>query len=691
MRLFLQRQNFPVPKYTLYKDNVEEFLDQLPKFSGPVALDLETSGLDPFSEDAYIRSISLSNTTDHCIAADLNSFSKDQLDKLWAWVKNYNPGFLIHNAVFDKSWLEIHGKGCNVYRCTSVMFRITSNEGYAGQRWRLDDAILEVLGWDELNNIELNAALDKHKLSKGDMHKLDWEDLGKYSALDAGATYQLYDYIVNRLSKSPFNSAVTSYLDNEIASMIQVIVEQYIHGIYLDLEALEQANKELTQECVDLGEEFIQQSGVKEAIEDYNKEYVDKRRFNKHKPLTASGEPSKNWLKHEEKIKKLEETNHFNIDSPLQIGWLFYEKLKKPVVRWTKHKIKAKRKPSTDKDTLPLLGKESKPLLKYRKSRDIKKFITILNNVRKDFVIHPFLTISGAVTGRLTGGLQEASADGKKGKSVNMQNIVKDVRVQGAMIAPKGYKIIYMDFSSLEPHVLCEFSQDERLRELYLNNSAHDIYLWFGANTTFFGPTVRPKYPENIQKAQVKEAKNLFKDLRPALKIAVLGLGYMMGARSLMRDINSLTDLVMSYKEAQLTFFEYKKFFPGVERFVKKLDILFTENDERYILNGRGRPLFTNVDNKRLLCNKFVQSTGHDITQLLIHFILQERNKRGFHLIPYDVDKHDSTAWIFKEGQEEEAIDIYKTALNKLNDLVGWEVKFKGDIKIEDNLGAFLD
>ncbi len=693
MRLFLSKHDFPIPKYRIYNHkDFGFFFKELEKLSGPLALDLETSGLDPFLPESYIRSVSISGSTDECMALDLKDLPDRVKARFWDWASSYQSGFVMHNAVFDATWCQLHGKKVKVHRCTSVMFRNVCNEGYPGQKWGLKVAMEEILGWSEVNTYKLDNWLEENKLGKGGMCKAPWAILGPYNALDAGATYQLYSHITSSIISNHNFNAIEDYWNNEIADMIDVIIEQYIHGLYVDMNGLRKSLEELTLEVEAKCNKFLSQPTIAHHIEEYNRQFIERMSVNKHSQYTSKGEVNLNWEKHNKKVEALKTQQHFNLNSNDHLKWLFFDRLKKQPVRFVEQKKDGRKiktnNPSVDKKALPLLGEETRPLLDYRKSRGVLEDLQSIENTQIDGVLHPFLTIAGTVTGRLAGSYKDGDS-----RKFNIQNIVNDKRVYNCLVAPEGWKIIYMDFASLEPHVLCEFSKDARLRALYLEGKPHDLYLWFGANTTLFGPMLKDYPNTNPTKEIIKELKKKHHELRKALKIIVLGLGYNMGEKKLMEDVNDQTDLTITIRDARRIKHEYFRFFPGVTRFIEKLDQLYIQNDEKYIINGRGRPLFTLMDDRSKLCNKFIQSTGHDITQIMISRIYNNRKNLPFKLIPYDVDKHDSTAWIFPDTKENEelAVKVYKQSLQELNEMIPWEVKMSGEIKTGRRLGDFLD
>ncbi len=695
MRLFLTPTQYKIPDYFIFESKeFSQFFSIIQSFKGPVALDLETSGLSPFLSTSYIRSISLTDNIHRCYAIDIKDLSTNNWIKLWTWLSQYEPGFLMHNALFDSTWCQLHGKPIKTHRCTSVMFRNLANEGYTGQSWRLKIAMTEILGWDYPNNTKLTEFLKSVKLGPGDMHLAPWDILGPYNALDAGATYQLYHYMTTKLQNESFKDQLESYWNFEIEAMIDMVRRQYVLGLNVNKEHLISSYKAFTDKMDGQLSTFFNQDNIKDAIVKFN-EFQRSQVINTHSQFLKNGDISKQWLKKQELIESIKNTNFFNTDSNKHLQWLFFDELQITPVRYVEKKIHGRRvstdNPSVDKKALPLLGSITKPLLTYRKERDKRKFIkTIENASQEDGKIHPFLTIAGTITGRLAGSMQD-----NEGKSVriNLQNIAKDPLIHKCIEAPIGYKIIYTDFSSLEPHVLCEWSKDVKLRALYLNDSPHDIYLWYGANTTYFGPIIRPDYPEEATKEIVAQAKKKHSKLRHALKIIVLGVGYNMGWYKLMTDINNLTEYKLSEKEAKLLRKEYFKFFPGVKDLIEKLNDQYSQNSSNYIINPRGRPMFTHSKDQDKLLNKFIQSGGHDCTQLFIYLLRETLKDYSIEFHPYDIDKHDSICGIFPDTVENELlmVKIYKETYDKLNMILGWETKLKGSIKLGYNMADFLD
>ncbi len=146
----------------------------------------------------------------------------------------------------------------------------------------------------------------------------------------------------------------------------------------------------------------------------------------------------------------------FNLNSPKQIGEIFFDKLKLPIVKKTPSGA-----PSTDEEVLQKLAEDyplPKMLLEYRgiaklKSTYTDKLPKMINPATGR--VHTNYAQAVAVTGRL------ASND------PNLQNIpirtAEGRRVREAFIAPPGSVIVSADYSQIELRIMAHISGDANL------------------------------------------------------------------------------------------------------------------------------------------------------------------------------------------------------------------------------------
>ncbi len=170
---------------------------------------------------------------------------------------------------------------------------------------------------------------------------------------------------------------------------------------------------------------------------------------------TQSNDLGKRMLKIESAAYELAE-QPFNLNSPKQIGEIFFEKLKLPVVKKTPSGA-----PSTDEEVLQKLAEDyplPKVLLEYRglsklKSTYTDKLPKMINPHTGR--VHTNYGQAIAITGRL------ASND------PNLQNIPirtsEGRRIREAFVAAPGNVIVSADYSQIELRIMAHISEDENM------------------------------------------------------------------------------------------------------------------------------------------------------------------------------------------------------------------------------------
>ena len=146
----------------------------------------------------------------------------------------------------------------------------------------------------------------------------------------------------------------------------------------------------------------------------------------------------------------------FNLNSPKQIGEIFFDKLKLPVVKKTPSGT-----PSTDEEVLQKLAEDyplPKILLDYRSLSKLKSTYTdklpkMVNPVSGR--VHTNYAQAVAVTGRLAS------------NEPNLQNIpvrtAEGRRIREAFVAPEGSVIVSADYSQIELRIMAHISGDASL------------------------------------------------------------------------------------------------------------------------------------------------------------------------------------------------------------------------------------
>lgn len=130
--------------------------------------------------------------------------------------------------------------------------------------------------------------------------------------------------------------------------------------------------------------------------------------------------------------------------------------------------------------------------------------------------------------------------------------------IRAGFIAPKGYKIVNADFSSLEPVCFSEMSGEEKIKDIF--RKGHDLYSTVAIDVN----NLHDEYSAD------KKAPNYLKELRPEVrqlwKVPTLGIVYGMEEARLRQAIGC------SWKEANKIITDYKNTYPNLKKYMWKCD-----------------------------------------------------------------------------------------------------------------------
>ena len=228
----------------------------------------------------------------------------------------------------------------------------------------------------------------------------------EYSAEDADVTLRVHQCLYPQVQAEAGLEYV--YRRIELPAR-EVLFRMERTGVLIDAALLEAQSRELGQKMMEL----------------------------EHKAYSEAGQP-------------------FNLNSPKQIGEIFFERLQLPVLKKTPSGA-----PSTDEEVLERLAADyplPKTLLEYRALTKLKSTYTdklprMVNPATGR--VHTNYAQATAVTGRL------ASTD------PNLQNIpvrtMEGRRIREAFIAPPGCVIVSADYSQIELRIMAHISRDENL------------------------------------------------------------------------------------------------------------------------------------------------------------------------------------------------------------------------------------
>jgi DNA polymerase-1 len=307
-----------------------------------------------------------------------------------------------------------------------------------------------------------------------------------YSAEDADITLRLHRVLYPRIAADAKLEFVYRSIEMPVR---EVLFRMERNGVLIDAAALERHGRELGQRMIEL----------------------------EQKAHAEAGQP-------------------FNLNSPKQIGEIFFERLKLPVVKKTPSGA-----PSTDEEVLERLALDyplPKTLLEYRALSKLKSTYTDklprMVNPRTGRV-HTNYGQATAVTGRL------ASND------PNLQNIpvrtAEGRRIREAFVAPPGSAIVSADYSQVELRIMAHLSGDPGLLEAFARGE--DIHRATAAE--IFG-----RSPHEVSAEERRYAKTIN-----------FGLIYGMSAFGLAQQLGLERATAQAYIDS------YFARYPGVQRYME--------------------------------------------------------------------------------------------------------------------------
>jgi DNA polymerase-1 len=369
-----------------------------------IYVDIETTGLTPITDDIVLiqiyagEKIFLINSASIGINDDTVRF----YDGIKRIMENENILKVLHNAKFDLGFLK--------KKLFPDMKPKTMFDTYLAEK-------LITAGISKKGDHSLKAVVKKYTgqtLDKGLQTSFTTgsepdEDQLRYAVNDV----KILEPIFKKQREILLNAGLVNTALLEF-SIIPIIADVELNGIFLDLNKLKTMEANIKQEKIQ----------VEQQLHELTKNI---KIVNQKKPTDG--------------------VSRINFNSPVQI---------KKVLAEFGFKVK-----STSMDYLKKIDHPfAKSLIKYRKlskliSSFIKKLPTHINPVTNR--IHPEFHQLGTVTGRFTC------------QNPNLQQIPKEQRWRNLFKALEGCKIITADYSQIELRILAEYSQDKTFIESYKN------------------------------------------------------------------------------------------------------------------------------------------------------------------------------------------------------------------------------
>ena len=469
-------------------EELEELDRYISDYDGPIAYDTETNGLGwqavdiglCFSIDSdigfYIPTRLCDFKTRILSETPLRKHLKPYLEK---WLVRGKRHLIMHNYSFDCRITENNFgvKLINeVLADTRLMFKMTVSEDdlsglkELGIRYLGDDAKDEQA--DLRDSILKNGGKwlkDEKEFFMGDM-----PILAKYGAKDPCMTLALYEIFNPKLEA---DALLKKLWNEETLPLMEVVYKMNTTPFPVDLPFFGELRTEMQGDIQNLEGAVLKE--IAPLIQNYEKDLIMKKtKIARHataKDLAKNlGLDMKN-LNHEQEFFLKEaayrhdkgDKSPFKLTSPNDLRWLIYEKLGERVTKKTETG-----KPSTDADVIEELSKKytwAKTLLEKRQlEKLLNTYVEGVFEHNINGVVYFDYDQAGTISGRFS----------TKGGIPIMTLPKTQTSIKKGFIAPKGYKLIAADFSSLEPHLAAYLSGDSDLIDSFI--SGKDFYSVIG-------------------------------------------------------------------------------------------------------------------------------------------------------------------------------------------------------------------
>ncbi|WKL00966.1 DNA polymerase I [Paenibacillus amylolyticus] len=354
-------------------------------------------------------------------------------------------------------------------------------------------------------------------------------------------------------------------------------------------------------------------------------------------------------------IYKLSGTE-FNLNSPKQLGEILFDRLGLPVVKKTKTGY------STDAEVLEKLAPYNdvvKHILQYRQLAKLQSTYVegLLKEISdRDGKVHTYYRQTIAATGRLSS------------QFPNLQNIpirMEEGRKIRKVFVPSepGWSILAADYSQIELRVLAHISDDERLKEAFVNDM--DIHTKTASDV--FGVK-----PEDVDG-----------DMRRSAKAVNFGIVYGISDYGLSQNLH------ITRKEATQFIDQYFEVFQGVRRYMD--DIVKEARQDGYVKTLLERRRYLpeiNASNfnlrsfaERTAMNTPIQGTAADIIKLAMVQMdeaLRERKLKSRMLLQV----HDELVFEVPADELELMKELVPSVMEKALEL---SVPLKAEVSFGDN------
>lgn len=478
-------------------------------------------------------------------------------------------------------------------------------------------------------------------------HELTESEMKEYCLRDVELTYKLCEKLLN-ISELPMK-----LYTNEVMPLYrEVTIPMKYKGLYVHTKYFTKLVKDL--EISSKHKEFLINEEIKDKIGNIKEKILDQTyktsknsRFGKlcvqlYGTLDLDRSTELMLKTHLWLTDFPDKPFIFNINSSDQLAWLLFKIYKQRIEKRSKNT----NKPVVDAKILELYKHLPFIDLLLKKRKEDKLLSTYAKPILEKSVdswVYPNMNQTGTGSGRYSS------------NNPNFQNLPRDDdRIKKGIIAPKGYKIVSADFSSLEPRCFAETSGCSKLIEAY--RKGEDFYSRIAIDVLGLDHLSAIPTDDNFLKKVDPEKRQIVK---------CFALAVIYGAKAW--KVSKI--LCISEAKAQELIDKYLEIYPELKEYMNR-----QEND--LILNNRivsrfDRVIYVDYANadKKSRGHMLNLAKNHPIQALAAHICNAAAIKTSRELIKQRIDGqivsqiHDELVLYVCTDQAKKAAEILKDAM----------------------------
>ena len=547
-----------------------------------IALDIETTGLDPFKDELLLIQL---GTQSHTLIIDCRAVG-EEIKLLAPLLASEDFGKLGHNLSFDCYFLEVKGlkvRGLLVDTFLASKVETAGEpEGFGKGKWGQGNSLKACYERWCKKTIEEKKELQESFIGLKPDQEIT-EEMLAYAANDVAILFELHEAAVKATQK-----AELFHVWQLECRALPAIVQMKVHGMKLDVPYYKALLEEESKFREDKKLEVIKYMEKAGVLEQYRCPLT--RLLLVHPQCSGKGKGK---------------TTGFNLASPTQLGPVLVE-MGVPLEPKVSKKT-GKTSYSCDKNVLAFHMADYEILRLYT---EYKKAATRTQMVDKLIKI-----AEAAPDGRIHADYTQCVRSGRmSSREPNCQQIPKEPRYRKGFIAELQRILVRADYSQLEVRLVAEVSNDEVLLGIY--NRGEDVH-----TATAMLMTGKP-------------ACRIEKSERTAAKAVGFGAIYGCSARTLRQTAISMFGISWTMDQAQETLDAWKASYPGIVKWHRKqgrqegLEVRTLFGRRRKLQKPRKATKANGLDrdesNYTRLLNSPIQGLGADILKAALALLWEQ-------------------------------------------------------------------